>query len=171
MGGLEWTLLTRRRCRVIAGPGTGDVTFVAGILSQPSHCSLDTLRALSNRQAAGRPGDRAAPSVRVARAVQMSGLGLSRSTTHQPPSQLAAQILHHGGAHALRAGAAFGMDHVAQFTKVDAAQHALDRADRGRAHRQRAEPDGGKAGGLDRAARILAAETEPRVERGTAIDV
>src|SRR6056297_4240751 len=88
MGGLEWTLLTRRRCRVIAGPGTGDVTFAAGTLSQPSHPELDTLRALSYRQAAGRPGYRAAPSVRFARAVQMSGLGLSRSTsrstTHQP---------------------------------------------------------------------------------------
>src|SRR6056297_346295 len=67
--------MTSRRCRAVAGPGTGDATPNARTLSQPSHSKLNTQRALSYRQAAGRPGDRAAPSVRFARKMRMLGSG------------------------------------------------------------------------------------------------
>jgi hypothetical protein len=74
------------------------------------------------------------------------------------PRPWRAQILHDRRAHRLLAPLARGVDDGAHLGQVGAAQEVLDRTDGGRAHRQRPDPDGGKAQRFDRAAGILAAE-------------
>ena len=68
------------------------------------------------------------------------------------------------------AGAAGGVDDGAGAGEVDLAQQRLDRADRGRAHGEAAEADGGERQRLDRAAGVLAAEGERRAVGGAAGD-
>ena len=78
-----------------------------------------------------------------------------------PPSQtpasnpLRCQKLHQGRAGGFGAVGAGLVDGGAGTGQIDAAQQRLDRADRGRAHRQAAQADGGQGQRLDRAACVL----------------
>ena len=76
----------------------------------------------------------------------------------------------HRRTHRHRAFGAGGFHHLPDLGQVRAAQHVLDRPDRGRAHGQRLQPEGGKDQRLDRAARVLATEADRGVGRLAAGD-